>query len=147
MAITPIVSSLIGLVASVRSVPVSAVPSAAQRRPDPGPPALDPANVSRSLAIEWLTTLADRPFRPSAVQLGWVDAGDLVAGEARPRRMRVAAARFAGLFADHVAGDMAVEGGPGAYALVWQCAREAFITSVTAGTPAGRDLATHGPHA
>jgi hypothetical protein len=118
MALTATVSSLIGR-------------DQHTHRPDAGAVARVPVDdVSRSLAIEWLTFLTDRPFKPSAQQLGWVDGGDLVAGEARSRRMRVAAARFAGLFADHVAQDMAVECGPGAYALVWQCARQAFIKSM-----------------
>jgi hypothetical protein len=98
-----------------------------------------PGDISRSLAIEWLATLEDRPFRPSAEQLDWVDGGDLVIGEARARRLRVAAPRFAGLFADHVASDMSVEGGPGAYALVWQCARWAFIEGMTVGPVRGDD--------
>jgi hypothetical protein len=102
-----------------------------QRR-DLGASASAPADISRSLAIEWLATLEARPFRPSAQQLDWVDGGDIVIGEARPRRMRVAATRFAGLFADHVAQNMTVAGGPGAYALVWQCARWAFVESLAA---------------
>jgi len=69
---------------------------------------------------------------PSAQQLEWVEGGDIVVGEAHPRRMRVAATRFAGLFAEHVAQDMTVAGGPGAYALVWQCARGAFLESLAA---------------
>ena len=100
------------------------------RRPDAGATAPAPADASRSLAIEWLAALDARPFMPSAQQLDWVEGGDIVVGEARPRRMRVAATRFAGLFAEHVAQDMTVAGGPGAYALVWQCARGAFLESL-----------------
>jgi hypothetical protein len=48
----------------------------------------------------------------------------------------MAAARYAALFADHVAQDMAAEGGPGAYVRIWLCARRAFIDSMSAGSPA-----------
>lgn len=96
--------------------------------PGPGVFARGP-DASHRLAVAWLTTLEDRPFKLSTQRLEWV-GGDLVLGEARPRRMRIAAGRFAGLFADHVAQDMGAEGAPGAYALVWQCARSAFIESM-----------------
>ena len=87
------------------------------------------ADASRALAMRWVATLDERPFRPSLEQLARVNGGDLVVGEARDRRMRLAADRYAGLFADHVAQDVEVEAGPGAYALVWACARLAFIES------------------
>ena len=64
-----------------------------------------------------------------------VDGGDIVVGEAHDRRMRLAAARYAGLFADHVAQDLETDAGPGAYALVWACARLAFIESFVPGIP------------
>lgn len=108
------------------------------RRWDLAAPAPAPAEISRSLAIEWLAALEARPFRPSAQQLDWVENGDVVFGEARSRRMRVAATRFAGLFADHVAQDMTVAGGPGAYALLWQCARWAFVESLAADPDSSR---------
>jgi len=46
----------------------------------------------------------------------------------------MAAARYAALFADHVAQDMAAEGAPGAYVRIWLCARRAFIESMSTGT-------------
>jgi hypothetical protein len=103
------------------------------RPPDPGRVAADLANHSRSLAIGWVATLGLRPFQPSNEQLAWVDGGDLVEGEAHDRRMRVAATRYAGLLADHIAGDVTVDGGPGAYAMVWLCARQAFIDNFMSG--------------
>lgn len=35
------------------------------------------------------------------------------------------------LFTDHVGQDVAVDGGPGAYALIWLCARRAFIATMS----------------
>ena len=67
-----------------------------------------------------------------------VAGGDLDEGEARARRLPMAAARYAALFADHVAQDVAAEGGPSAYVRIWLCARRAFIESMSAGIPADR---------
>jgi hypothetical protein len=86
------------------------------------------------LAARWIATLDGRPFRPTPEQLAQVDGGDLVDGEARDRRRPIAAARYASLFTDHVAQDMAVEGAPGAYVQVWLCARRAFIDSMSTAT-------------
>lgn len=98
----------------------------------------DDRATSRALAARWMATLDDRPFRPTPERLAWVAGSDLVQGEARARRLPLAAARYAGLFADHVAQDMAVEGGPGAYVRIWLCARRAFIDNMSAGIRAGR---------
>lgn len=96
----------------------------------------DDRSTSRTLASRWIATLDDRPFRPTPERLAWVAGGDLVEGEARARRLPIAAARHASLFADHVMQDMAAEGGPGAYVRIWLCARRAFIDSMSAVTPA-----------
>jgi hypothetical protein len=60
-----------------------------------------------------------------------VAGGDLDEGEARARRLPMAAARYAALFADHVAQDVGAEGGPSAYVRIWLCARRAFIESMS----------------
>ena len=162
MALTGLVSLLDGVVASVASrrssarsgaatrgpcatgLPGAHPPAEPSRRPDPIGSAPVP-DVGRSLAIDWLRALKDRPFRPSPQELDWVAGEDLVDGEARSRRVRVAASRFAGLFADHVVQDTSIAGGPGAYAWVWQSARRAFVEVVAAdadlvmGTPAGHE--------
>jgi hypothetical protein len=98
----------------------------------------DDRATSRALAARWIATLDDRPFRPTPERLAWVAGSDLVEGEARARRLPLAAARYAALFADHVAQDMAADGGPGAYVRIWLCARHAFIESMSVGTPADR---------
>lgn len=98
----------------------------------------DDRSTSRAVAARWIATLDERPFRPTPERLAWVAGGDLVEGEARARRLPMAAARYAALFADHVAQDMAAEGGPGAYVRIWLCARRAFIDSLGTGTPANR---------
>jgi hypothetical protein len=163
MALTGLVSLLDGVVASVASRRSSArsgastrgpratglagdqPPAEPSRRPDPIGSAPVP-DVGRLLAIDWLRALKDRPFRPSPQELDWVAGEDLVDGEARSRRVRVAASRFAGLFADHVAQDMSIEGGPGAYAWVWQSARQAFVEVVAAdGDLVMRTTAGHDP--
>jgi hypothetical protein len=60
------------------------------------------ARQARALVARWIVTLADRPFRPAPEQLAREAGGDLVEGEARARRLPMAAARHAALFADHV---------------------------------------------
>jgi hypothetical protein len=98
----------------------------------------DDRSTGRALAARWIATLADRPFSPTPEQLARVAGGDLDEGEARARRLPMAAARYAALFADHVAQDVAAEGGPSAYVRIWLCARRAFIESTSAGIPADR---------
>ena len=39
----------------------------------------------------------------------------------------IEASRFATRVANHVAQDVAAQGAPGAYALIWLCARRAFV--------------------
>ena len=96
------------------------------------------ADVSRLLADEWIGGLDTRPFRPTANQLASVWGGELTRGETQEQRVRVAAGRYAALFTDHVVEDVTIEGGPGAYMRIWQCARQAFIQSMTSehGGPA-----------
>ncbi len=89
----------------------------------------DLTNATRLLANRLIVGLDDQPFRPTADQLAWVWGGDLVQGETRASRARIAAGRYAALLADHVIGDVTVEGAPGAYARIWLCARSAFIGS------------------
>ena len=91
----------------------------------------DPTNASRLLADQLIAGLDNRPFCPTADQLARVWGGDLVAGETRASRARIAAGRYAALFTDHVIGDISVEAAPGAYAWFWLCARLAFIQSTT----------------
>ena len=90
--------------------------------------------ISRTLAARWIATLDGRPFRPTPEQLAQVDGGDLADGEARDRRRPIAAARYASLFTDLVAQDMAAEGAPGAYVRIWLCARRAFIEDMSTAT-------------
>jgi hypothetical protein len=90
----------------------------------------------RSVADGWVAALDQRPFHPTPEQLAWVAGGDLVEGEASDRRRPIAAARYAALFADHVAQDLTADEGAGAYVRIWLCARRAFIDSMS---PAGSD--------
>ena len=96
------------------------------------------ADVSRLLADEWIGGLDPRPFRPTAGQLASDWGGELTRGETQEQRVRVAAGRYAALFTDHVVEDVTIDGGPGAYVRIWQCARQAFIQSMTSehGGPA-----------
>ena len=96
----------------------------------------DDRSTGRALAARWIATLDERPFRPTPERLAWVAGGDLDEGEARARRLPMAAARYAALFAGHVAQNMDAQGGPDAYVRIWLCARRAFIDSLSAGTPA-----------
>jgi hypothetical protein len=91
----------------------------------------DLANTSRLLADRLIAGLDARSFRPTADQLATVWGGDLVRGETRASRARIAAGRYAALFTDHVIGDVTVDGGAGAYVRIWLCARLAFIESAT----------------
>jgi hypothetical protein len=91
----------------------------------------DLANTTRLLADRLIAGLDDRPFRPTAHELALVWGGDLVRGESRASRARIAAGRYAALFTDHVIGDVTVDGGAGAYVRIWLCARLAFIESAT----------------
>lgn len=128
------------------SVPLSSVRSRAERSRHRaqarGGPVASAASaqadrtISRTLAARWIATLDERPFRPTPEQLVQVDGGDLVDGEARDRRRPIAAARYAALFTDHVAQDMAAEGAPGAYVRIWLCAQRAFIEDMDTGTSA-----------
>ena len=79
----------------------------------------DAPDVAHLLASRLVAGLDDRPFRPTADQLARVWGGDLVRGERRENRARIAAGRYAALFTDHVVQDVAVAGGPGAYARIW----------------------------
>jgi hypothetical protein len=91
----------------------------------------DSPDVSRALASELIAELGQRPFHPTTEQLAWVWGGELVLGEATASRARIAACRYAALFAGHVVRDVATDGAPGAYARIWLCARLAFIESMT----------------
>jgi hypothetical protein len=84
------------------------------------------AERGRRLANELVGGLDARPFRPTADQLAWVWGGDLARGEARADRARVAAGRYAALFADHLVQDVTIDAAPAAYARIWLCARAAF---------------------
>jgi hypothetical protein len=95
----------------------------------------DAPDVAHLLASRLVAGLDDRPFRPTADQLARVWGGDLVRGERRENRARIAAGRYAALFTDHVVQDVAVDGGPGAYALIWVCARSAFIGNMSSKDP------------
>lgn len=99
----------------------------------------DPISTSRPLAERLIAGLADRPFRPTTDQLARAWGGDLVRGETRASRVRIAAGRYAALLADHVIEDMSVEGAPAASARIWLCARSAFITSGTAESSGAPD--------
>lgn len=91
----------------------------------------DLANASRLLADRLIAGLDDRPFCPTPDQLAWVWGGDLVRGETRAARARIAGGRYAALLTDHVFGDVRNEAAPGAYVRIWLCARLAFIESTT----------------
>ncbi|HEX7346624.1 MAG TPA: hypothetical protein VF253_07510 [Candidatus Limnocylindrales bacterium] len=93
----------------------------------------DTPDIVRLLANRLVATLDSRPFRPTVDQLAWVWGGELGPGETGRSRARIAAYRYAELFAGHVIQDVTVEGGVGAYMRIWQCARRAFIDSVAAG--------------
>jgi hypothetical protein len=99
--------------------------------PTNGAGVADAPDVAHLLANRLVAGLDDRPFRPTADQLARVWGGELVRGERRENRARIAAGRYAALLTDHVVQDVAVEGGPGAYALIWLCARRAFIASMS----------------
>jgi hypothetical protein len=90
----------------------------------------DLANASRLLADRLIAGL-DRPFCPTPDELAWVWGGELVRGETRASRARIAEGRYAALLADHVIGDVRIEAAPGAYVRIWLCARLAFIESTT----------------
>jgi hypothetical protein len=94
-------------------------------------------DASRRLADRLIVGLVERPFRPTADELAWVWGGDLVRGEARASRARIAAGRYAGLLTNHVVTDFTVQGAPGAYARIWLCARSAFITTASSPPPDG----------
>ena len=102
----------------------------------------DLANASRLLADRLIAGLDDRPFGPTPDQLAWVWGGELVRGETRASRARIAAGRYAALLADHVIGDVSIEAAAGAYARIWLCARLAFIQSTTSERS---DSASDGP--
>jgi hypothetical protein len=95
----------------------------------------DLANATRLLADRLIAGLDDRPFRPTADELAFVWGDNLVPGETRASRARIAAGRYAALLTDHVGGDITVEGGAGAYVRIWLCARLAFIKSATGEPP------------
>ena len=91
----------------------------------------DLTDATRLLADRLIAGLDDRPFRPTADQLALVWGGNLVRGETRASRARIAAGRYAALLTDHVIGDITVEEGAGAYVRIWLCARLAFIEGAT----------------
>lgn len=91
--------------------------------------------LSRTLADRLIATLDDRPFVPSASQLAWVDGGDLGFGADASPRIAEAAGRYADLLVHHVIGDVSVDGAPGAYFRIWQCARQAFLESLAGHAP------------
>ena len=91
----------------------------------------DLANASRLLADRLIAGLDNRPFCPTPDQLAWVWGGELVRGETRAARARIAGGRYAALLADHVIGDVSIGAAPGAYVRIWLCARLAFIESTT----------------
>ena len=80
-------------------------------------------------AAALVASLGARPFTLSAAQLTAIGADDLVEGEQPGPLASVVACRYASLVADHVSRDlvMTAPGAPGAYATVWECAREAFV--------------------
>jgi hypothetical protein len=112
--------------------------------PDPNPAddADDDGNAARLLADRWIAGLGVRPFRPTTDQLDWVWGGELDRGETRHSRAQVAGWRYAELFASHVAEDVSVDGGTGAYVRVWLCARRAFLESVDPADPESPTLGT-----
>ena len=73
----------------------------------------DLANASRLLADRLIAGLDDRPFCPTPDQLAWVWGGDLVRGETRAARARIAGGRYAALLADHVIEGCQHRGGAG----------------------------------
>lgn len=97
------------------------------------------ATASRLLADRLIAGLDNRPFCPTPDQLALVWGGDLVRGETRASRARIAGGRYAALLADYVVGDVTVDAAPGAYVRIWLCARLAFIASTTS-EPAGSGL-------
>ena len=105
--------------------------TAGRSDPSDGGDVGDPATASRLLADRLIAGLDDRPFRPTPDQLAWVWGGDLVRGETRASRARIAGGRYAALLTDHVFGDVSVQAAPGAYVRIWLCGRRAFIESTT----------------
>jgi hypothetical protein len=103
--------------------------------PKNGADVADAPDVVRLLASRLVVGLEDRPFRPTADQLASVWGGDLVLGETRERRARIAASRYALLFTRHVLQDVTLDGAVGAYVRIWLCARAAFIESVASEDP------------
>ncbi len=97
------------------------------------------SETSRALADRLVSTLGDRPFAPSADQLAWVGGGDPLPGQENGPLARVAAGRYAGLFADHLVRDVTVDGAPGAYVRIWLCARRAFLRAEGGAGRAGSD--------
>lgn len=95
----------------------------------------DPPDIVRLLANRLVAALDGRPFRPTVDELAWVWGGELGPSETRRSRARIAAYRYAELFAAHVIQDVTVEGGAGAYMRIWQCARRAFIESAASEDP------------
>lgn len=96
---------------------------------------IDPAQVarevrSRALAGRLVATLDDRPFVPTAVQLAWIEGGELIPGQEDGALARIVAGRFAIVFANHVIGDVAAKDAPGAYIRIVECARQAFLQSL-----------------
>lgn len=96
-------------------------------------------SVSAALADRLMATLDDTPFQPTAAQLAWVDGGDLVAGHEDGPLARIAAGRYASLFANNVIGDISADGAAGAYIRIFECARQAFLQSLSRGLPPDSD--------
>ena len=101
----------------------------------------DASDVVQPLASRLVAGLDNRPFYPTPDQLAWVWGGDLVPGETRHNRAPIAAARYAGLFTNHVVPDVTLDGAAGAYARIWLCARLAF-TEIMVSESA--ELVAHG---
>jgi hypothetical protein len=78
---------------------VASARSRGSERPGVGDP-VDLTSISRVLANDLVAQLDDRPFRPSTAQLAWVWGGALARREALPTRVRIAACRYAAMFAD-----------------------------------------------
>jgi hypothetical protein len=102
--------------------------------PSIGNEGVDDADVIRRLADRFIAGLGKRPFRPTPMELARVWGGELVRGETRDSRARIAGGRYASLFADHAVQDVSGDGAPGAYARIWLCARLAFIESMGTGS-------------
>jgi hypothetical protein len=84
----------------------------------------------RQLANRLVATLGERPFAPSAAQLAWVGADELVQGDAPGALARVVGGRYAGLLADHLFEGPASGEVAAAYFRIWLCARQAFLRNL-----------------